>query len=45
MADPPLYLPADLKKWVTLSDVLDCHEALDLKEMLAERAAALAAKG
>lgn len=40
LADPPLYLPGDLRRWVTVSDVLDCHEALDLKEALGEKAAA-----
>jgi hypothetical protein len=39
LAEPPLYLPGDLKVWVTLSDVLDCHEALDLKEAMHEKAA------
>jgi len=37
MADPPLYLPGDLKTWVTLADVLDCHEALDLKAAMQEK--------
>ena len=31
LADPPLYTQKDLKEWVTISDVLDAHEALDLK--------------
>jgi hypothetical protein len=41
LAEPPLYLPGDLKTWVTISDVLDCHEALDLKEAMHEKAVAL----
>jgi hypothetical protein len=28
----------DLRTWVTLIDVLDAHEALDLKGAMAERA-------
>lgn len=39
LADPPLYGMRDLKEWVTLSDVLDAHEALDLRSAMAERAA------
>ena len=38
LADPPIYTQGDLKAWVTLSDVLDAHEALDLKSALAEKA-------
>lgn len=40
LADPPIYTQADLRQWVTLSDVLDAHEALDLREALRERAEA-----
>jgi hypothetical protein len=41
LADPPLYFPGDLKVWVTISDVLDCHEALDLKEAMSEKATSI----
>lgn len=37
LADPPLYTVADLKTWVTIADVFDAHEALDLKAALAEK--------
>lgn len=30
MADPPIYTQRDLYEWVTLKDVFDAHEALDL---------------
>ena len=40
LADPPIYTQGDLKAWVTLSDVLDAHEVLDLKSALAEKASA-----
>jgi hypothetical protein len=30
--------PGDLNQWVTLTDLLDMHEALDLKGALQERA-------
>ena len=30
VADPPLYSQRDLYDWVTLKDVFDAHEALDL---------------
>jgi hypothetical protein len=33
-----MYSMADVRKWVTLSDCLDAHEALDLKEAMAEKA-------
>ena len=36
LADPPIYTIADLRTWVTLSDVMDAHEALDLKGAMAE---------
>lgn len=38
LADPPIYTMKDLREWVTLSDVLDAHEALDLKAAMQERA-------
>ncbi|SHF60743.1 hypothetical protein SAMN02745157_2529 [Kaistia soli DSM 19436] len=38
MADPPLCSPSDLRTWVTLGDLLDMHEALDLKAFAAEKA-------
>jgi hypothetical protein len=34
LADPPVYSMKDLREWVTLQDVLDAHEALDLKMAL-----------
>lgn len=34
-----MLLPRDLREWVTLKDLLDCHEALDLKGAIAERSA------
>ena len=39
LADPPIYTMKDLREWVTLSDVLDAHEALDLKAAMQEMAA------
>mgnify|MGYP000959768080 FL=1 len=39
LADPPLYTQSDLRHWVTISDVLDAHEALDLKAAIAEKSA------
>jgi hypothetical protein len=36
LAEPPIYTMGDLRKWVTLVDVLDAHEALDLKGAMAE---------
>lgn len=38
VADPPIYTLGDLRSWVTLHDVLDAHEALDLKAAIHERA-------
>lgn len=38
ISDPPLYTMRDVKEWVTLTDLLDAHEALDLKGAMAERA-------
>jgi hypothetical protein len=33
-----MYTQADLRKWVTLADVLDAHEALDLRGAMEEKA-------
>lgn len=38
LADPPLYTMRDLREWVTLSDVMDAHELLDLQVAQAEKA-------
>ena len=38
LSDPPLLTMRDLNEWVTIKDLLDAHEALDLKSALAERA-------
>jgi hypothetical protein len=38
IADPPLYTQRDLREWVTLKDVFDAHEALDLKAAKDEKA-------
>jgi len=38
LADPPIYGLGDLKTWVTLVDVYDANEALDLRSAMAERA-------
>jgi hypothetical protein len=40
IAEPPIYTFRDLKQWVTLSDVMDAHEALDLRGAQAEKASA-----
>lgn len=40
LADPPMYTQRDLREWVTLADVMDAHEALDIKGALAEKARA-----
>jgi len=37
IAEPPIYKQRDLKEWVTLSDVLDAHEALDVRGALSEK--------
>ncbi len=37
MAEPPVYTQRDLREWVTVSDVLDAHEALDLKQANLEK--------
>lgn len=39
LADPPVFTMGDLRTWVTLTDLLDAHEALDLKSAMQERAA------
>ncbi len=39
LAEPPIYTQRDLREWVTISDVLDAHEALDLKAANAEKIA------
>lgn len=38
MADPPIYTARCLKEWVTLNDVFDAHEILDLREAMIEQA-------
>lgn len=38
ISSPPIYSQHDLKTWVTISDVLDAHEALDLIAMMNEKA-------
>lgn len=38
LSDPPVYSMADLRKWVTLMDVYDAHELLDLRGALLEKA-------
>lgn len=45
LAEPPVYTQRDLQEWVTLSDVFDAHEALDLRGAMNEKAAAEAEKG
>lgn len=37
LASPPLYKMRDLREWVTLTDIMDAHEALDLKAANAEK--------
>lgn len=37
MSEPPLYTLKDLREWVALDDVFDAHEALNLKEAMAEK--------
>jgi len=37
IAEPPIYTQRDLKEWVTLTDVLDAHEALDVRGALSEK--------
>lgn len=38
ISSPPIYTQRDLREWVTISDVLDAHEALDLIAMMNEKA-------
>lgn len=38
LSDPPIYTMVDLRKWVTLMDVVRAHELLDLKGAMAEKA-------
>jgi len=38
IAEPPIYTLRDLKTWVTLKDVFDAHEMLDLKSAMNEKA-------
>lgn len=38
LAEPQLFTMRDLRAWVTLTDLLDAHEALDLKGAMQERA-------
>lgn len=40
IADPPVYSLRDLQTWVTITDVLDAHELLDLRQALVEKAEA-----
>jgi hypothetical protein len=40
LADPPIYTQRDLKEWVTLIDVMDANEALDLRGAMTEKATA-----
>ena len=39
LAEPPLFTMRDLRDWVTLTDLMDAHEALDLKAAMQERVA------
>lgn len=38
LTEPPMFTMRDLREWVTLTDLMDAHEALDLKAAMAERA-------
>lgn len=38
ISEPPMFTMRDLRSWVTLNDLLDAHEALDLKAAMHERA-------
>ena len=38
LSDPPMLTMRDLNEWVTIKDLLDAHEALDLKAAMQERA-------
>jgi hypothetical protein len=35
--DPPMYTQSDLNHWVTIKDVFDAHEALDLRAAFNEK--------
>lgn len=37
MAEPPLYTLGEFKTTITLDDVLDANEALDLKDALSRK--------
>lgn len=37
VSDPPVYTMADLHSWVTLHDVMNAHEVLDLRGAMGER--------
>lgn len=37
MAEPPVYTLKDLREWVTVHDVFDAHEILDLKDAMMEK--------
>jgi hypothetical protein len=37
LSEPQLYTLRDLREWVTIADVLDAHEMLDLKAAEAEK--------
>jgi len=36
LADPAIYSQRDLREWVTLNDVFDAHQALNLRSAMAE---------
>jgi len=38
ISDPPLYGLRDLREWVTLADVLDAHEAINMRMAMREKA-------
>ncbi len=38
VVEPPIYSQRDLKEWIMLADVLDAHEAIDLRMAMAEKA-------
>lgn len=38
MSEPPLCTRRDLNEWVTIDDLFDFHEALDLKEAMQAKA-------
>lgn len=45
LSDPPIYTQHQLKTTITLMDVADAHEALDLKGAMTEKARAPKPKG